>query len=147
MKYQHFSNVIFMMFRAYIARSGTLRYFRNLSNSFIIILAILQDSNGIFLKYSLNITMLCGWGCEVWSIDKSLENVQRPSIDFQGIPLRILIPFPRADDGRGAPLNAFVIVLERNLSQASKLERDSRRKSFIYSSNLKKTVNYAQIFT
>ena len=37
-----------------------LQYFGNLFNSFINILAILQDFNGIFLKHSLNITMLCG---------------------------------------------------------------------------------------
>ena len=35
-------------------------YFRNLSNSFINILAILQDFNEIFSKYFLNITVLCG---------------------------------------------------------------------------------------
>ena len=53
------------------------------------------------------------------------------------ILLRVFIPFPRGGNGRGAPLNAFVIVRERNSSQASKLERDSKRKSFIYSNNLK----------
>ena len=37
-----------------------LQYFRNLSDSFITILAILQDFNGIFAKYCLNITVLCG---------------------------------------------------------------------------------------
>ena len=46
------------MFLADIARF--LQYFRNLSNSFINIVAILQDFNGIFLKYSLNITVQCG---------------------------------------------------------------------------------------
>ena len=35
-------------------------HFRNLSNSFINTFAILQDFNGIFSKYSFNITMLCG---------------------------------------------------------------------------------------
>ena len=44
--------------------------------------------------------------------------------------------FPRGGNGREAPLNAFVFVRERNSSQASKLEKDSRRKSFIYLSNL-----------
>ena len=34
--------------------------FRNLSNSFINILAILQDFDEIFSKYFLNITVLCG---------------------------------------------------------------------------------------
>ena len=58
MKYQYFSNITFLMFWADIARF--LQYFRNLSNSFINILAILQDFNRIFLKYSLNITVLCG---------------------------------------------------------------------------------------
>ena len=38
---------------------------------------------------------------------------------------------------RAPLLNAFFIVRERNSSQASKLERDSKRKSFIYSSILK----------
>ena len=36
-----------------------LQYFRNLSNSFINISAILQDVNGIFSRYSFNITVLC----------------------------------------------------------------------------------------
>ena len=36
-------------------------YFRNLFNSFINILAILQDFNGIFSKHSLNITVLRGF--------------------------------------------------------------------------------------
>ena len=48
---------------------------------------------------------------------------------IEAIELRIFIPFPRGGDGKGAPLNAFVIVQERNSSQASKLERDSKRKS------------------
>ena len=46
------------MFWAGIARF--LQYFRNLSNSFINILALLPDFYEIFLKYSLNITVLCG---------------------------------------------------------------------------------------
>ena len=58
MKYQYCSNIIFIMFRADIARF--LQYFRNPSNSFINIFSILQDFNGIFLKYSFNITVLCG---------------------------------------------------------------------------------------
>ena len=37
-----------------------LQYFRTLSNSFINISAILQDFNGIFSKYSFNITVLRG---------------------------------------------------------------------------------------
>ena len=37
-----------------------LQYFRELFNSFINILAILQDFKGIFPKYSPNITVLCG---------------------------------------------------------------------------------------
>ena len=49
----------FIIFRTDIARF--LQYFRNLSNSFINIVAILQDFNRIFSKYSLNITVLCGW--------------------------------------------------------------------------------------
>ena len=40
--------------------------------------------------------------------------------------LRIFIPFPRRGGEREAPLNAFIIVRERNASQASKLERDSQ---------------------
>ena len=47
------------MFWADIARF--LKYFRNFSNSFINIFTISQDFNGIFLKYSLNITVLCGF--------------------------------------------------------------------------------------
>ena len=46
------------MCRTDIARF--LHYFTNFSNSFINILAILQDFSRIFLKYSLNITVLCG---------------------------------------------------------------------------------------
>ena len=46
------------MFWTDIARF--LQYFKNLSNRFIILL-ILQDFNGIFAKYSLNITVLCGF--------------------------------------------------------------------------------------
>ena len=38
-----------------------LQYFKNLFNSFINILAILQDFNEIFSKYSLNSTVLCGY--------------------------------------------------------------------------------------
>ena len=37
-----------------------LQYFINLSNSFINIFAISQDFNGIFWKYSFNITVLYG---------------------------------------------------------------------------------------
>ena len=37
-----------------------LQYFRNLSNTFTNIFAILQDFHGIFSKYSFNITVLCG---------------------------------------------------------------------------------------
>ena len=55
MKYQYCSNITFIMFWADVARF--LQHFRNLSNSFINILAILQDFNGIFLKYSLNVTV------------------------------------------------------------------------------------------
>ena len=44
------------MFRTDIARF--LQYFRNLSNSFINIFAILQDFNEILSKYSFNITVL-----------------------------------------------------------------------------------------
>ena len=46
------------MFWTDIARF--LQYFRNLSNSFINIFATLQVFNGIFSKYSFNITVLCG---------------------------------------------------------------------------------------
>ena len=46
------------MFWTDIARF--LQYFKNVSNSFINIFAILQDFNGIFSKYSFNITVLCG---------------------------------------------------------------------------------------
>ena len=59
MKYQYCSNITFMMFWTDIARF--LQNFRNLSNSFINILAVLQDFNGIFLKYYLNITVLYGF--------------------------------------------------------------------------------------
>ena len=58
MKYQYCSNIPFIMFWTDIARF--LEYFWNLSNSFINILAILQDFNEIYLKYFLNITVLCG---------------------------------------------------------------------------------------
>ena len=57
-KYEYYSNIPFIMFWTDIARF--LQYFRNLSNSFINILAILQDFNGIFSKYSFNITVLSG---------------------------------------------------------------------------------------
>ena len=46
------------MFWTDIARF--LQYFRKLFNSFINIVAIFQHFNGIFSKYSLNITVLCG---------------------------------------------------------------------------------------
>ena len=50
----------------------------------------------------------------------------------------MFIPFPQGGDKRGASLNALIDARERNSSQASnKLERDSKRKAFIYSSNLK----------
>ena len=38
-----------------------LQYFKNLSSSFINILATLKDFNEIFLIYCLNITVLCGY--------------------------------------------------------------------------------------
>ena len=47
------------MFWTDIARF--LQDFRNLSNSFINIFAILQDFNGIFSKYSFTITVLRGY--------------------------------------------------------------------------------------
>ena len=46
------------MFWTDIARF--LQYFRNLSNSFLNIFAILHGFNEIFSKYSFNITVLCG---------------------------------------------------------------------------------------
>ena len=52
------------MFSTDIARF--LQYFRNLSNSFINILAILQDFNGIFSKHFLNLTVLCRLYCIYW---------------------------------------------------------------------------------
>ena len=51
-------NIPFIMFLMDIARF--LQYLRNLSDSFINNLAILQDFNETFSKYSLNITLLCG---------------------------------------------------------------------------------------
>ena len=57
MKYQYCSKITFIMFWADIARF--LQYFRNLSISFINILAILQNFKEIFSKCSLNITVLC----------------------------------------------------------------------------------------
>ena len=58
MKYQYCSHIPFIMLWTDIARF--LQYFRNLSNSCRNIFAILQDFNGIFSKYSFNITVLCG---------------------------------------------------------------------------------------
>ena len=58
-QFSHYSNIPFIMFWTDIARF--LQYFRNLSNSFINIFAILQDFDVIFLKYSFNITVLCGY--------------------------------------------------------------------------------------
>ena len=49
------------MFWTNIARF--LQHFINLFNSFINILAILQNFNEIFSKYSLNITLLLGINC------------------------------------------------------------------------------------
>ena len=57
-QFSHYSNIPFTMFWTDIARF--LQYFRNVSNSFINIFAILQGFNGIFSKYSFNITVLCG---------------------------------------------------------------------------------------
>ena len=62
-----------MMFWTDIARF--LQYFINLSNSFINIFAILQDFNGIFSKYSFNITVLCGL-CTLW-VSHTLFDEQR----------------------------------------------------------------------
>ena len=50
--------------------------------------------------------------------------------------LRIFITFPRGGDGSGAT-RFSLCESERNSSQASKLERDSKQESSIYSSNLK----------
>ena len=58
---QYCRNIPLIIFWTYIARF--LQYFRNLSNSFINIFAILQYFNGIFLKYSFNITVLVGRAC------------------------------------------------------------------------------------
>ena len=58
------------MFWTDIARF--LQYFRNLSDSFINILAILQDFNGIFSKYCLNITVLCGYFINCFLIKEAL---------------------------------------------------------------------------
>ena len=56
--------------------------------------------------------------------------------DIDNWILRICMPFPRGGEKRGAPLNEGFTVREKNLSQANKLERDSKRRSFIYSHNL-----------
>ena len=53
--------------------------------------------------------------------------------------LRIFIPFPRGGDGRGAPLNAFVTVRERNSSQANKLEREIVNESHLFTRVTSKT--------
>ena len=74
------SNITFVIFWADIARF--LQYFRSLSNSFINILAILQDFNGIFLKYSLNITVLCGYRYDPFKKIKKLKNVRRKRYGF-----------------------------------------------------------------
>ena len=66
MKYQYCSKITFIIFWADIARF--LQHFINLSNSFINIFAILHDFNEIFLKYSLNITVLFGCWISIWSI-------------------------------------------------------------------------------
>ena len=67
-KYKYCSKIPFIIFWTDIARF--LQYFRNLSNSFINILAILQDFNGIFSKYFLIITVLCGYAITcIWSSD------------------------------------------------------------------------------
>ena len=58
MKYEYCSNISLIIFWTDIARF--LQYFRNLSNSFINILAILQDFYAIFSKYFFNIIVLCG---------------------------------------------------------------------------------------
>ena len=78
MKYEYCSNITFIMFWTDIARF--LQNFRNLSNSFINILEILQDFNGIFLKYFLNITVLCGFLPHIWLRFQTSNTkiVQRP---------------------------------------------------------------------
>ena len=72
MKYQYYSKITFM-FWADIGRF--LQYFRYLYNSFINILAILQDFNGIFLKYSLNITVLCRYFIYIVSASLFKRNI------------------------------------------------------------------------
>ena len=54
---------------------------------------------------------------------------------FSFFHLRVFAPFSRDCDWTGAPLKALVTVREKNSSQSSKLERDSKRKSFIFSTN------------
>ena len=49
------------------------------SNSFINIFAILQDFNGIFSKYSFNITVLCGYLCH-HSNSNTLLTIEENSI-------------------------------------------------------------------
>ena len=61
---QQYYNEIWMLqqhsiYNVLTGHCKVLQYFRNLSNSFKNILAILQHFNGIFLKYFLNITVLC----------------------------------------------------------------------------------------
>ena len=48
------------------------QYFRNISNSFINIFAVLQDFNEIFSKYSFNITVLCGLHLDLLAWDKEI---------------------------------------------------------------------------
>ena len=49
----------------------------------------------------------------------------------------MFVPFSPGNDGRGASLTAVVTVREKNSSEASKLERDSKEKSLINSTYLK----------
>ena len=76
-------NIPFIMFWTDIARS--LQYLKNLSNSFINILAILQHFNGIFLKYFLNITVLCG----TYSIQVDSNQFHKKLWRFKNQKLRI----------------------------------------------------------
>ena len=77
------------MFWTDIARF--LQYFRNLSNSFINIFAILQDFNVIFSKYSFNITVLCGWLHQYTGF--SFLGQREPTLDSRQVflPCRITV--------------------------------------------------------
>ena len=108
-----------------------LQYFRILSNSFINILAILQDFNGIFLKYSLNITVLCAYlACgfvslrqAIWRFFSKTSQGVRPSRYNISKSIKYLLVYKNISEcwNRNVAVKYFAIF-EKNIATIFQLQ-------------------------